>query len=67
MSIVLLLAATFCLVASLLLVATAGLLAYRDRRQLGVMTDRLLAEQRVEAGTRATLQAMRDAARQARD
>jgi len=63
MSVVLLFMVVIGLVASLLLVLAAGLLIYRERRQIGVMTDRLLAEQRIDAVTRATLQAMREAAR----
>jgi hypothetical protein len=63
-NIVVLVIVTFAMIASLLLVVAAGLLIYRDRRSLGIMTERLLAEQRIEAATRATLQAMRDAARQ---
>lgn len=37
----------------------------RDQRQLEIMTERLLAEQRIEAISRATLGAMRDAVRSA--
>lgn len=63
MSVLLPVVVTFALVACVLLLMTAGLLVYRDRRQLGLMTDRLLTERRIEAATRATLQATRDAAR----
>lgn len=49
-----------------LVVITIGLLCYRGRRQLDVLIERLGAEQRIDMATRATLQAMRDAARQSR-
>lgn len=39
---------------------------HTDRRRLAGMTKRLLAEQRIEAATRATLSAMREALRRAK-
>ena len=63
MSVVMLAVVTFALITSVLLVVTAGLLIQRDRRSFGLITDRLLVEQRIDAATLATLQAMRDAAR----
>lgn len=61
------------IMASMLLVAViiGGGIGYlvgfrRDQRQLEIMTQGLLAEQRIEAISRATLSAMRDAVRAGR-
>lgn len=44
--------------------AVTTLFVLAERRQLNVLVGRLVSEQRIDAATRATLQAMRDAARQ---
>lgn len=44
--------------------AVTGLFLLSERRRLDVIATRLAGEQRIEARTRAALQAMRDAVRQ---
>ena len=65
MSLFLLALAIFCLAIGAAAVVVGVLCLLQDQRELQVLSDRLSAEQRLDAATRATLQAMRAAVRSA--